>query len=347
MFDIQFLCATIFPKNLDVCSFLGYNIFVIDMFFEVFSSGTFYKRKGFFYNNIGLPAASTTVPSLSVPSLRGSVPPWRAQSSQAAPAIPPQPNQEPVVRSVINSELSRHPRHQDRGQEHPQQKQLQRSLHQGHRGEERLTSQIKSLAPKLVILRDRGRHRLVQLYKGTQGAVAPGTLQSLPDQLNPRSRSSLPYKAPPLRPPKPDRPAPSPPERPFKAHPIGIEKVRSPVGASSPGPPPLDADERARREADEVAAAAAEAPPRASGESSGSGLAPHVRGRPLPEPSPTFSAEGSAGHRPRHHGPELQPPRLVSKVVELETDNIRICVDWHDTETTNGRNFHFRHLTNL
>ena len=165
MFDIQFLCATIFPKNLDVCSFLGYNIFVIDMFFEVFSSGTFYKRKGLFYNNIGLPAASTTVPSLSVPSLRGSVPPWRAQSRRAAKQLlqSHRSRTRNQLRSLINSELSRHPRHQDRGQEHPQQKQLQRSLHQGHRGEERLTSQIKSLAPKLVILRDRGRHRLVQL----------------------------------------------------------------------------------------------------------------------------------------------------------------------------------------
>ena len=267
------------------------------------------------------------------------------QSSQAAPAIPPQPNQEPVEVADQQRVVATSPASRSRTRAPSAETAPAIAAPRASRGRASNISN-KIIGSKTSDLK-RSRSAPAGPAKGTQGAVAPGTLQSLPDQLNPRSRSSLPYKAPPLRPPKPDRPAPSPPERPFKAHPIGIEKVRSPVGASSPGPPPLDADERARREADEVAAAAAEAPPRASGESSGSGLAPHVRGRPLPEQSPTFSAEGSAGHRPRHHGPELQPPRLVSKVVELETDNIRMCVDWHDTETTNGRNFHFRHLTNL
>ena len=182
-------------------------------------------------------------------------------------------------------------------------------------------------ARKLVTLRDRARHRLVQQELRVLSLARP-SLFLISLILDPRLVCLI--KLPQLG-PKPDRPAPSPPDRPFKAPSIGIEKVKRPGVASSPGPLPLDAADQARREADKVAAAAAEALPRACGESSGSGLAPHVRGKPLPEPSPSFSAEGSAGHRPQRHGPQFQPPRLVSKVVELEAGNIRICVDWHDT----------------
>lgn len=114
---------------------------------------------------------------------------------------------------------------------------------------------------------------------------------------------------------------------------MGIEKVKDvkrPGAGSSPGPPPLDDADRVRQEAQRVATAAAEAPPRSSGESSGSGLAPHVRGKPLPQPSPD-SAEGSAGRCPRHHGPPLEQPRLVCQVAHVDTSNIIVCIDWHDT----------------
>ena len=70
-----------------------------------------------------------------------------------------------------------------------------------------------------------------------------------------------------------------------------------------------------------------EQPPKASEESSGSGLAPHICGRPLPEPTPE-SAEGVAGPRPRRY---QEPTRLVSQVVHIDSSNIVVCLDWHDT----------------
>ena len=81
---------------------------------------------------------------------------------------------------------------------------------------------------------------------------------------------------------------------------MGIEKVKDvkrPGAGSSPGPPPLDDADRVRQEAQRVATAAAEAPPRSSGESSGSGLAPHVRGKPLPNP-PLILPKGLLGAAP-------------------------------------------------
>ena len=51
-----------------------------------------------------------------------------------------------------------------------------------------------------------------------------------------------------------DRPVPTPPstEKPFKAPPIGIEKVKRRTFGSSPGPSPLDTSERSRREAGRI-----------------------------------------------------------------------------------------------
>ena len=42
----------------------------------------------------------------------------------------------------------------------------------------------------------------------------------------------------------------------------------------------------------------------------------------------------------------MQAPPLVSKVVELEAGNIRICIDWHDTldQALNGLGFLDKHL---
>ena len=50
-------------------------------------------------------------------------------------------------------------------------------------------------------------------------------------------------------------------------------------------------------------------------------------GRPLPEPTPD-RPEGVAGTIPRHYH---QQPKLVSKVVHVNTSNVVVCIDWHDT----------------
>ena len=302
MFDIQFLCATIFPKNLDVCSFLGYNIFVIDMFFEVFSSGTFYKRKGLFYNNIGLPAASTTVPSLSVPSLRGSVPPWRAQRPQQNQEPVEVAEQQPVVATSAASEPAASPTSRSRSRAPSVDTAPALAAPRASRGREANISNEITPASR----RDLKRASSVPVPRRSKGAAVPDTprpLEPLPPPKTPKAK--LPWKAPPVQPPKPDRPAPAPPNpaKPVKHPPPGVEKVRRPGVVTSSDPLPLGTEER---------------PPKASEESSGSGLAPHIRGRPLPEPTPE-SAEGVAGPRPRRY---QEPTRLVSQVVHIDSSKI-------------------------
>ena len=157
----------------------------------------------------------------------------------------------------------------------------------------------------------------------------------------------LPYKDPPARPteqpkvaapvgppkeggriipPRPGRPAPVlPPPGSVKPPPPGVHppgEIRPPSGAkhrspaTSPNPPPLSPDQET-----------AERP--LAGEASGSGLAPHRPGRPLPTPSPT--SDEPSGNRPKHHGPQLREAPLISPVVEIDSSNIRVCIDWHNT----------------
>ena len=47
----------------------------------------------------------------------------------------------------------------------------------------------------------------------------------------------------------------------------------------------------------------------------------------MPEPTPD-RPEGVAGTVPRHY---QQQPNLVSKVVHVNTSNVVVCIDWHDT----------------
>ena len=160
-----------------------------------------------------------------------------------------------------------------------------------------------------------------------------------------KTKSGLPYKSPPSRirepdqtvppvelppsgakviPPRPGRPVPVlPAPKSVKAPPPGYSspsgaKHRSP--ATSPNPPPISPEQETAEH------------PLAGEEASGPGLAPHRPGRPLPSPTPV--SDEPSGNRPKHHGPPLaEPPdpRLVSRVVHVDTRNIVICVDWHDT----------------
>ena len=47
----------------------------------------------------------------------------------------------------------------------------------------------------------------------------------------------------------------------------------------------------------------------------------------MPDPTPD-RPEGVAGTIPRHY---QHQPKLVSKVVHVNTSNVVVCIDWHDT----------------
>ena len=163
-----------------------------------------------------------------------------------------------------------------------------------------------------------------------KGAAVPDTPQR-PEPLPPapEPKKNLPWKHPPVTiaapvapaapaapvvvPPRPNRPVPPNPAnlKPVKPPPPGIERAR-PAGQSSRDLPPLDPEGQQQQQ---------------EAQSSESGLAPHVRGRPLPEPNPD-RPEGVAGTVPRHY---QQQPNLVSKVVHVSSSNVVVCIDWHDT----------------
>ena len=188
-----------------------------------------------------------------------------------------------------------------------------------------------------------------------EGAAAP---------LAPRGSVGRAHKAPPgyltaeeylpsapSRPPKPDRPAPVPPAREVNPQSSGYKEppgsppgvaprgVKAPPGRLPKGvksPPPGVVPPRPRRKSPPIHQDRTPPPIEgdqatpASGSQQGardSGLAPHRPGRPLPEPTPEAGPE-VAGHRPRHH---YQGGRLVSQVVHVDTSNIIVCLDWHDT----------------
>lgn len=124
-------------------------------------------------------------------------------------------------------------------------------------------------------------------------------------------------------PPRPTRPVPRlsapPPVREFLSKPRPAFVQRAPDDNTDL--PPLDPIIQQGGAADASVAAGAS--------STSSGLAP-----PLPRdppPVPTHIPEEFSSRRPAHHGPPLQQPQLVSRVIEINTSNIRVCVDWRDT----------------
>ena len=127
-------------------------------------------------------------------------------------------------------------------------------------------------------------------------------------------KKKLPFKNPPIVPPRPTRPAPPNPAnlKPFKQPPPGVPKAKT-AGEPTQDLPPLDPDQPQQRPEQE--------------QSSGSGLAPALRGKPLPAPNPD-RPEGVAGTIPRHY---QHQPNLVSRVIHIDASNVVVCVDWHDT----------------
>ena len=253
------------------------------------------------------PPAAPTVPSLTVPSLSSSsssaYPPWRqslqsagsgvADTARVATETASEPAGSPVARSRSRA---------------PSAETAPAVAARTSRGREvPISNKISS--------KSRKRASSVPVPIRAKGAAVPDTPQR-PEPLPPapEPKKNLPWKHPPVGsaapaapaapvviPPRPNRPVPPNPAnlKPVKPPPPGIERAR-PAGQPSRDLPPLDPEGQQQQQ---------EAP------SSGSGLAPHVRGRPLPEPTPD-RPEGVAGSVPRHY---QQQPNLVSKVVHVNT----------------------------
>ena len=270
------------------------------------------------------PPAAPTVPSLTVPPLSGSSSsayPWRqslqgagtgvADTARVATETVSEPAGSPVARSrsrAPSAETAPAVAARPRGREVP------------------ISNKISS--------KSRKRASSVPVPIRAKGAAVPDTPQR-PEPLPPapEKKKNLPWKHPPVNigpatpvapvapaapaapvviPPRPNRPVPPNPAslKPVKPPPPGIGGPR-PAGQPSRDLPPLDPEGQQQTQE----------------QSSGSGLAPHVRGRPLPDPTPD-RPEGVAGSVPRHY---QHQPNLVSKVVHVNTSNVVVCIDWHDT----------------
>ena len=273
------------------------------------------------------PPAAPTVPSLTVPPLSSSsssaYPPWRqslqsagtgvADTARVATETASEPAGSPVARSRSRA---------------PSAETAPAVAAKTNRGREvPISNKISS--------RSRKRASSVPVPRRAKGAAVPDTPQR-PEPLPPapEKKKNLPWKHPPVSiapaapaapvasaapaapvviPPRPNRPVPPNPAnlKPVKPPPPGIGGPR-PAGQPSRDLPPLDPEGQQQPHQDQ---------------SSGSGLAPHVRGRPLPDPTPD-RPEGVAGSVPRHY---QHQPNLVSKVVHVNTSNVVVCIDWHDT----------------
>ena len=254
------------------------------------------------------PPAAPTVPSLTVPPLSSSsssaYPPWRqslqsagsgvADTARVATETASEPAGSPVARSRSRA---------------PSADTAPAVAAKTNRGREiPISNKISS--------KSRKRASSVPVPRRAKGAAVPDTPQR-PEPLPPApepKRKDLPWKQPPVVvPPRPNRPVPPNPAhlKPVKPPPPGIERAR-PAGPPSRDLPPLDPEGQQQQHQEQ---------------SSGSGLAPHVRGRPLPEPNPD-RPEGVAGTIPRHY---QHQPNLVSKVVHVRSSNVVVCIDWHDT----------------
>ena len=249
------------------------------------------------------PPAAPTVPSLTVPPLSSSsssaYPPWRQSLQSAGSGVADTAR----VATETASEPAGSPAARSRSRA-PSADTAPAVAASTTRGRE--TSISNKISSKT-----RKRASSVPVPKRAKGAAVPDTPQR-PEPLPPapEPKKNLPWKQPPVVvPPRPNRPVPPNPAnlKPVKPPPPGIERAR-PAGPPSRDLPPLDPEGQQQQPHQE--------------QSSGSGLAPHVRGRPLPEP------EGVAGTVPRHY---QQQPNLVSKVVHVSASNVVVCVDWHDT----------------
>ena len=254
------------------------------------------------------PPAAPTVPSLTVPPLSSSsssaYPPWRQSLQSAGSGVADTAR----VATETASEPAGSPAARSRSRA-PSADTAPAVAASNTRGRETtISNRISS--------KTRKRASSFPVPKRAKGAVVPDTPQR-PEPLPPapEPKKNLPWKQPPVVvPPRPNRLVPPNPAnlKPVKPHPPGIERAR-PAGPPSRDLPPLDPEGQQQQPHQE--------------QSSGSGLAPHVRGRPLPEPTPD-RPEGVAGTVPRHY---QQQPNLVSKVVHVSASNVVVCVDWHDT----------------
>ena len=251
--------------------------------------------------------ATPTVPSLNVPTLSSSSSsayPWAhplqgttttgaADTSRVAAETVSEPAASPTARSRSRA---------------PSAETAPAVAAARPRGRETTVSnKVSSRAPK--------RASSVPALGRKKGAAVPDTPQRpepLPPSLQPKKK--LPFKNPPIVPPRPTRPAPPNPAnlKPFKQPPPGVPKAKT-AGEPTKDLPPLDPDQPQQHPEQE--------------QSSGSGLAPSLRGKPLPAPSPD-RPEGVAGTVPRHY---QHQPNLVSRVIHIDAANVVVCVDWHDT----------------
>ena len=254
------------------------------------------------------PPAAPTVPSLTVPPLSSSsssaYPPWRQSLQSAGSGVADTAR----VATETASEPAGSPAARSRSRA-PSADTAPAVAAKTNRGREiPISNKISS--------KSRKRASSVPVPRRAKGAAVPDTPQR-PEPLPPApepKRKDLPWKQPPVVvPPRPNRPVPPNPAnlKPVKPPPPGIERAR-PAGPPSRDLPPLDPEGQQQQQQEQ---------------SSGSGLAPHIRGRPLPEPNPD-RPEGVAGTIPRHY---QHQPNLVSKVVHVSASNIVVCIDWHDT----------------
>ena len=254
------------------------------------------------------PPAAPTVPSLTVPPLSSSsssaYPPWRQSLQSAGSGVADTAR----VATETASEPAGSPAARSRSRA-PSADTAPAVAAKTNRGREiPISNKISS--------KSRKRASSVPVPRRAKGAAVPDTPQR-PEPLPPApepKRKDLPWKQPlVVVPPRPNRPVPPNPAhlKPVKPPPPGIERAR-PAGPPSRDLPPLDPEGQQQQHQEQ---------------SSGSGLAPHVRGRPLPEPNPD-RPEGVAGTIPRHY---QHQPNLVSKVVHVSSSNVVVCIDWHDT----------------
>ena len=253
------------------------------------------------------PPAAPTVPSLTVPPLSSSSSsayPWRQSLQSAGSGVADTAR----VATETASEPAGSPAARSRSRA-PSADTAPAVAAKTTRGRETtISNKISS--------KTRKRASSVPVPKRAKGAAVPDTPQR-PEPLPPapEPKKNLPWKQPPVVvPPRPNRPVPPNPAnlKPVKPPPPGIERAK-PARPPSRDLPPLDPEGHQQHPEQE--------------QSSGSGLAPHVRGRPLPEPTPD-RPEGVAGTIPRHY---QQQPTLVSKVVHVSASNVVVCIDWHDT----------------
>ena len=205
------------------------------------------------------PPAAPTVPSLTVPPLSSSsssaYPPWRQSLQSAGSGVADTAR----VATETASEPAGSPAARSRSRA-PSADTAPAVAAKTNRGREiPISNKISS--------KSRKRASSVPVPRRAKGAAVPDTPQR-PEPLPPApepKRKDLPWKQPPVVvPPRPNKPVPPNPAslKPVKPPPPGIERAR-PAGPPSQDLPPLDPEGQQQQHQEQ---------------SSGSGLAPHVRG---------------------------------------------------------------------